>query len=190
MLNEINNYYKTKKTFTGKTPDYIKITLSEFLEKTKYTRNQLFKLKNSYYPQQENNYILAKIPDFFKNLKNKYFRIDEKYKDIPIDYKLVNLIKFLWKQKIITGGSDETNNYFFITFLHKTVDNKNTINLLYDILGIDLFNKLKITIKKDFITMEFNLEILKLISSKFNLLIPKKSESMTGSLFIINNFLN
>lgn len=178
-----NNYYKIKKTFTDKKPDYIKITLSEFLEKTKYTKNQLLKLKNSFYPEQQNRYILAKIPDFFRNIKNKYFRIDEKYKHIPIDYKLTNLIKFLWKHKIITGGWDETNNNFFITVLHKTADNKNTIKLLYDLLGLDLFNKLKITIKKDFITIEFDLVNLKLISSKLNLLIPKKNESLEGSLF-------
>jgi len=48
---------------------------------------------------QYNNYFALKIPDFFdKNIRGKY---------LPCDTKLVNYIKWMWSQKIITRAWDE-----------------------------------------------------------------------------------
>jgi 16S rRNA G966 N2-methylase RsmD len=65
--------------------------------KRKYGTNKVFKrLMNCSYDFNFNNYVFLK-PPFEK-------------REIPCDYKIANLIEFLWKENIITFGSNQPND--------------------------------------------------------------------------------
>ena len=97
-----DNYYKKINNRTLK-----KISKEEFYKKSKYNPKTIDKLLHqSVYAGQINDYILLRIPKWLKiklNLKKKY---------IPADYQLANLIKFLWKKKIIMGNWNQPKNKF------------------------------------------------------------------------------
>ena len=95
-----DNYYKKINNHTLK-----KISKEEFYEKSKYNPKTIDKLLHqSVYPYQINDYILLRNPKWqIKKSKKKY---------IPADYQLANLIKFLWKKKIITFHWNQPKNKF------------------------------------------------------------------------------
>ncbi len=82
-----------------------KISKDEFYSKSKYNPKTIDKfLHQSVYPYQINDYILLRIPKWLiRKSKKKY---------IPADYQLSNLIKFLWKKKIITFYWNQPKNKF------------------------------------------------------------------------------
>ena len=134
-----NNYYAISNKNIVK-----KITSKEFYEKTKYDKTILRKLKKSVYPYQVSDYIILRFPRWYPILHGKY---------VPVDYKISNVIKYLWSKKIITMGCDEPyyiknkkNVEGFITFDHKTYDKKDTIEELkkiFDEKNIEIIDYIK-----------------------------------------------
>ena len=96
-----NNYYKI---VDNKTLN--KISQKEYFEKTKYNIRDIFLLKNSIYPGQGNNYIMLKYPKWYGDISLMNNSISDT-RNVPCDYKLVNIIKFLWKNKIRASGWDQ-----------------------------------------------------------------------------------
>ena len=91
-----NQYYKKINSYTLK-----KISKKEFYEKSKYDSKIINKLLyKSIYPTQLNDYILLRYPKWINNYQTIKLNINRKY--VPADYQLANLIKFFWKNKIIT----------------------------------------------------------------------------------------
>jgi hypothetical protein len=138
-----NNYYAISNNIVEK------ITSKEFYEKTKYDKTILKKLKKSVYPWQGNDYIILRFPRWYPNDDNEI--LHGKY--VPADYKISNLIKYLWSKKIITFGWNEPlykkdikNNEGFITLDHKTYDKKDTIEELkkiFDEKNIEIIDYIK-----------------------------------------------
>ncbi len=87
----------SKKTYTP-------ITEEEFYKQTHYKKSDVDNLMKSVNPEQGNDYLLLKQ----NNLS------------IPIDYKLVPLVKFLWKMGFVTEGLNQPDdlNTGFISFNH------------------------------------------------------------------------
>ena len=132
------NYYIHLDNFKLK-----KITKQEYIDATGESLFIIEKLKNSVAPYQYNDYVFLKFPDNYPNNEYEDYRFGGKY--ITIDYMLANLIRFFWKKRIITFGSDEgcyfkktkIDNPGFITMDHKTMDGTNVVSLLIDMLGED-----------------------------------------------------
>ena len=149
---EIINYVQNKKGHFYKQINYEKIqkiTKKEYLDKTTNNIKNINKLQKSLYPTQGNNYILLKYPKTFPtNIRGKY---------VPADYELANIIKFLWKKKIITLGWDSGYSHNkidtsgFISTSHLTIDNKSVVDIF-----IKLFGKNKIKIFNYIINPEKN----------------------------------
>jgi hypothetical protein len=124
------------------------ITEKEYYKKSGDKKADISKLKKSVYPWQARNYILLKFTKIFpKSLQGKY---------VPVDYKLYNLIRFLWRKKIITMGWDQgvirkynkLDYSGFITMKHKTADKKNVLPILKKMFGekkIIIFDTVKHT---------------------------------------------
>jgi hypothetical protein len=75
-------------------------------------------------------------PCWFPNYENNKY--------VPADYKIANIIKYLWSKKIIAGGWDQPkyiinkiNNKGFITLKSKTDNQKDTIEELIKMFGED-----------------------------------------------------
>lgn len=124
-----NHYYIVNKRILTE------ITEKEYYKKSGDKKADISKLKKSVYPGQASNYILLKFTKIFpKSLQGKY---------VPVDYKLYNLIRFLWRKKIITMGWDQgiifeynkSDCAGFITMKHKTADKKNVIPILEKMFG-------------------------------------------------------
>lgn len=126
-----------------------KISKKKYLEKTGNKEKNIDKLKKSLYPWQVSNYVILTYP--------KSFPSDIKGRDVPVDYILSNLVKYLWKKKIITGGWDKGlevndkkikkyNHPAFITMDHKTNNGKDVMPILEKMFGkrnIVVFNYIK-----------------------------------------------
>ena len=191
-----DNYYKKINNHTLK-----KISKEEFYKKSKYNPKTIDKLLHqSVYAGQINDYILLRIPKWLKirlNLKKKY---------IPADYQLANLIKFLWKKKIIMGNWNQPKNKFgdigSIQF-----ENKNVIDIIIELFGenniiinyiknpsLEKFtqgplikknpNKIVIFVFPEYIYIEFLQKKLEWIHKKLNITIPKKSDSSKGGIIL------
>jgi len=197
-----NNYYKKINNHTLK-----KISKEEFYKKSKYDPKTIYKLLHqSEYPYQINDYILLRTPKWLKiklNLKKKY---------IPTDYQLENLIKFLWKKKIIMGNWNQPKNKFggigSIQCENNTLSDKKVINIIIELFGEDniiiydyiknpslkkykqeMFikknpNKIVIFVFSEFILIEFLQKKLEWIHKKLNITIPKKSDSSKGGIIL------
>lgn len=110
-----------------------RITKKEYFSKISNNPKNLNRLKKSLYPTQGRDYILLKYPKTFPtDIRNKY---------VPADYEIANIIKALWKQKIITlgwdaGFSNKKHDYpGFITMAHRTTDMKDVIPILKKLFG-------------------------------------------------------
>ena len=191
-----DNYYKKINNHTLK-----KISKEEFYKKSKYDPKTIDKLLHqSVYAGQINDYILLRIPKWLKiklNLKKKY---------IPADYQLANLIKFLWKKKIIMDNWNQPKNKFggigSIQF-----ENKNVIDIIIELFGenniiinyiknpsLEKFtqgplikknpNKIVIFVFPEYIYIEFLQKKLEWIHKKLNITIPKKSDSSKGGIIL------
>ena len=194
------NYYKKINNHTLK-----KISKEEFYEKSKYNPKTIDKLLHqSVYAGQINDYILLRIPKWLiRKSKKKY---------IPADYQLANLIKFLWKKKMIMFNWNQPKNKFggigSIQFENNTFDGKNVI----DIIIVELFgenniiinyiknpslekftqgplikknpNKIVIFVFPEYIYIEFLQKKLEWIHKKLNIPIPKKSDSSKGGIIL------
>ena len=197
-----DNYYKKINNHTLKN-----ISKEEFYEKSKYNPKTIDKLLHqSEYPYQINDYILLTIPKFLKimlNLKKRY---------IPADYQLANLIKFLWKKKIIMFHWNQPKNKFggigSIQFENNTFDGKNVIDIIIELFGennIIIYdyiknpslkefkqgelvkkypNKIVIFVFPEYIYIEFLQKKLEWIHKKLNIPIPKKSDSSKGGIIL------
>ena len=144
------------------------------------------------------------------NTINKSVR-NNKY--VPVDYQLANLIKFLWKKKIITlHWSQPKNKYGNIGSIDmklKTLNNKNVIDILLKLFGeknIIIYNCIKnpnlkkfiftkinknknkiiIFIYSNMIHIQFLENKLKWMHKKLNIIIPKKSESSKGGIILFD----
>ncbi len=125
-----------------------------------YGNNDVYdRLKQCSYTMNYNNYIFLCPP--FEN------------KEFPCDYKIANLIKFLWSHKIITAGSnqpnDEKNEYGYITFLNITSNKKEVVGVLQKIWGeenMNIFNKnvLRVKIEDDDYSEKLNKQRNKILS--------------------------
>ena len=119
VQNTKGNYYK----FLGNSK-LKKITEEEYLSKISNNLTNLDNLKKSLYPIQERSYILLKYPKTFPtNLRNKY---------IPADFEIANIIKVLWKNKIITLGWDQG-------FVHNKYSSPGFISVHYLTTDLKLF---------------------------------------------------
>ena len=197
-----DNYYKKINNRTLK-----KISKEEFYKKSKYNPKTIDKLLHqSVYAGQMNDYILLRIPKWLKiklNLKKKY---------IPADYQLANLIKFLWKKKIIMFNWNQPKNKFggigSIQFENNTLDGKNVIDIIIELFGennIIIYdyiknpslkefkqgelvkkypNKIVIFVFPEYIYIEFLQKKLEWIHKKLNIIIPKKSDSSKGGIIL------
>jgi len=195
-----NNYYKKIKNHTLK-----KISKEEFYLKSKYNPKTIDKLlHHSVYPYQINDYILLRIPKWqIKKSKKKY---------IPADYQLANLIKFLWKKKIIMFNWNQPKNKFggigSIQFENNTFDGKNVIDIIIELFGennIIIYdyiknpslkefkqgelvkkypNRIIIIVFPEYIYIEFLQKKLEWIYKKLNIPIPKKSDSSKGGIIL------
>ena len=204
-----NNYYKVIGDNKLK-----KITKKEYLEKTGDKLENINKLKKSVYPSQYRNYIMLKFPSYFPvRIHGKYI----KGKYVPVDWKLANIIKILWKNKIITYGWDQgyktkINNKIyqdngFIAVGNINIDGKDTVKILQKILGnrkLKIFNYIEnsklnknickkypnnvcILINKDVIYIEFSHSLILYIHKKMNIKIPSEKKALKGNKVIMNN---
>jgi len=183
---------------------YKEISKKDFLVLSKYKLSDFNKLKNSNNRYIEYNYILLKFPSWY-SLKKKY---------TPCNYKLANFVKFLWKYKITIyprRQPDKFNDMGYI-FIHTNKFNNNNeiINILNLLFGKDKIiiinsyektnnnwkyikniskknkNKIIYNIYEHHNKLYFNNETLKWIHKKLNISIPKKYESLQGSIIRIN----
>ena len=195
-----NNYYKKIKNHTLK-----KISKEEFYLKSKYNPKTIDKLLHqSVYPYQINDYILLRVP--------KWLIGKSKKKYIPADYQFANLIKFLWKKKIIMFNWNQPKNKFggigSIQFENNTFDGKNVIDIIIELFGennIIIYdyiknpslkeyecgtlvkkypNKIVIFVFPEYIYIEFLQKKLEWIHKKLNITIPKKSDSSKGGIIL------
>ena len=127
----MKRYYAdlNKNYYVVKNDKLEKITSKEFYEKTKYDKTILNKLKKSVYPWQRNDYIILKFPSWFPNYENNKY--------IPADYKIANIIKYLWSKKIVTLGWNQPNNKKNIEGFITLNPKKDTIEELIKIFGED-----------------------------------------------------
>ena len=199
-----DNYYKKINNHTLK-----KISKEEFYKKSKYDPKTIDKLLHqSVYAGQINDYILLRIPKWLKiklNLKKKY---------IPADYQLANLIKFLWKKKIIMFHWNQPKNKFggigSIDCYKNTLNREDVVDIFiklfgeYDInitiydfklfpslkkINIETFikkypNRIIIIVFPEYIHIEFLQKKLEWIHKKLNITIPKKSDSSKGGIIL------
>ena len=191
-----DNYYKKINNHTLK-----KISKEEFYKKSKYNPKTIDKLLHqSVYAGQINDYILLRIPKWLKiklNLKKKY---------IPADYQLANLIKFLWKKKIIMGNWNQPKNKFG-DIGSIQIENKNVIDIIIELFGENNIiinyiknpssekftqgplikknpNKIVIFVFPKYIYIEFLQKKLEWIHKKLNIPIPKISDSSKGGIIL------
>ncbi len=129
-----------------------------------------------------------------------------------MDYQLANLIKFLWKKKIIMFNWNQPKNKFdgigSIQFENNTFDGKNVIDIIIELFGennIIIYdyiknpslkefkqgelvkkysNKIVIFVFPEFICIEFLQNKLEWIHKKLNIPIPKKSDSSKGGIIL------
>jgi hypothetical protein len=197
-----DNYYKKINNRTLK-----KISKEEFYKKSKYNPKTIDKLLyQSEYAGQINDYILLRIPKWLKiklNLKKKY---------IPADYQLANLIKFLWKKKIIMFNWNQPKNKFggigSIQCENNTLSDKKVIDIIIELFGennIIIYdyiknpslkefkqgelvkkypNKIVIFVFPEYIYIEFLQKKLEWIHKKLNIPIPKISDSSKGGIIL------
>ena len=193
-------YYKKINNHTLK-----KISKEEFYLKSKYNPKTIDKLLHqSVYPYQINDYILLRIPKWLiQKSKKKY---------IPADYQLANLIKFLWKKKMIMFNWNQPKNKFggigSIQFENNTFDGKNVIDIIIELFGennIIIYdyiknqslkefkqgelvkkypNRIIIIVFPEYIHIEFLQKKLEWIHKKLNIPIPKKSDSSKGGIIL------
>ena len=141
-----NNYYY--KIVDNKTLN--KISQKEYFEKTKYNIHDIRLLKNSIYPNQGNNYIMLKYPKWYGDIRlNLINNSISNIRNISCDYKLVNIIKFLWKNKIRASGWDQPpekgispttgNNSGFITVDKDIYDNSDHFDKMLNFLNKYLY---------------------------------------------------
>lgn len=195
-----NNYYKKINNHTLK-----KISKEEFYLKSKYNPKTIDKLLHqSVYAGQINDYILLRVP--------KWLIGKSKKKYIPADYQLANLIKFLWKKKMIMFNWNQPKNKFggigSIQFENNTFDGKNVIDIIIELFGennIIIYdyiknpslkefkqgelvkkypNKIVIFVFPEYIYIEFLQKKLEWIHKKLNIQIPKKSDSSKGGIIL------
>ena len=192
------NYYKKINNHTLK-----KISKEEFYEKSKYNPKTIDKLLHqSVYPYQINDYILLRNP--------KWLIGKSKKKYIPADYQLANLIKFLWKKKIITFHWNQPKNKFGgigsidcykgedVVDIFIKLFGEYEINItIYDFklfpslkkINIETFikkypNRIIIIVFPEYIHIEFLQKKLEWIYKKLNITIPKKSDSSKGGIIL------
>tara|TARA_Y100000389_G_scaffold149349_1_gene148636 strand:- start:735 stop:1436 length:702 start_codon:yes stop_codon:yes gene_type:complete len=119
-----DNYYKSIGRLKLK-----KITKQEYINATGESSFIIQKLKDSLYPYQHKDYKFLKYPDNYSNdIAGKY---------VPVDWKLTNIIKFLWEHEIITClwdqgfiRKDKIDINGYITIKYTTNDDINVIPLL------------------------------------------------------------
>jgi adenylate kinase family enzyme len=200
-----NQYYKKINSYTLK-----KISKKEFYEKSKYNPKIINKLLyKSIYPTQLNDYILLRYPKWINNYQTIKLNINRKY--VPADYQLANLIKFFWKNKIITLHWNQPKNKFggigSIDVKKRTLNNKNVIDIFVKLFGdknIIIYdckknpklrkymenvihknkNKIIIFTFSNYILIEFLEKKLKWMHKKLNITMPKKKESSKGGIIL------
>jgi adenylate kinase family enzyme len=200
-----NQYYKKINSYTLK-----KISKKEFYEKSKYNPKIINKLLyKSIYPTQLNDYILLRYPKWINNYQTIKLNINRKY--VPADYQLANLIKFFWKNKIITLHWNQPKNKFggigSIDVKKRTLNNKNVIDIFVKLFGdknIIIYdckknpklikytqnvihknkNKIIIFTFSNYIIIEFLEKKLKWMHKKLNITMPKKKESSKGGIIL------
>jgi adenylate kinase family enzyme len=200
-----NQYYKKINSYTLK-----KISKKEFYEKSKYNPKIINKLLyKSIYPTQLNDYILLRYPKWINNYQTIKLNINRKY--VPADYQLANLIKFFWKNKIITLHWNQPKNKFggigSIDVKKRTLNNKNVIDIFVKLFGdknIIIYdckknpklikytenvihknkNKIIIFTFSNHIHIQFLEKKLKWMHKKLNINIPKKKESSKGGIIL------
>ena len=125
-----DNYYKS----IGRLK-LTKITKQEYINATGDSSFIIQKLKDSLYPHQFRNYKFLKYPYNYTNDISGKKDVAGKY--VPVDWKLTNLIKFLWDHKIITFGWDQgiitkqnIDKPGFISINYKTINGIDVIPLL------------------------------------------------------------
>jgi hypothetical protein len=198
-----NQYYKKINSYTLK-----KISKKEFYEKSKYNPKIINKLLyKSIYPTQINDYILLRYPKWMPD--NAIYKLNINRKYVPADYQLANLIKFFWKNKIITLHWNQPKNKVggigSIDIKNRTLNNKNVIDIFVKLFGdknIIIYdckknpklrkymqnvihkNKIIIFTFSNYIHIQFLEKKLRLMHKKLNITMPKKKESSKGGIIL------
>lgn len=117
-----NKYYLEEKD------EIREITKKVFFKNIGILEKEVNNLKKSTQPQQITDYLLLKIPNFYNHQKGKM---------LPIDYKLVNIIKKLWEYQIKTYGINQkgSDGYGYIGFSKDTANGKNAFDIIVNLLG-------------------------------------------------------
>ena len=149
-------YHNDGKTFTP-------ITRKEYKKKTGKSDYLIRKLRNSLYPIQHTNYFFLKVP--------AYNRFEKKIKDkiayAPVDWKLINLIKYFMKNNFRITNSDQ-GDFYSIGNIYFKPDPK-LIPFLIEIFGEENiiqventfdFNKIKFKSTKWYKYPEWNNKII------------------------------
>ena len=134
-----NNYYRQSSKYPRQ---LFKISKKEYFEKSGNKESNITKLKKSVYPYQAEDYTLLRIPKSQLERETRQ-RSGEQVSPVyvPADYKLTNIIKYLWKKNIITMGwgqglfFDNQDYPGFITMEHKTTNGKDVLPILIKIFG-------------------------------------------------------
>ena len=120
------DYYKNDK----------KITKDEYYG---YVRRRL---KRSFYPRQINDFFFLRMPDKFKNHK------DYTKKEIPVDWLLAPIVKYLWDKGIMTINLDQGSRDY--NDQEKQFEIPVFINIYYNVFGkkaLEIVKKLKVKYK-------------------------------------------
>lgn len=112
------NYYKIE--LGEKKATYTPISESEFYKASGYNKSEVQALQKSVYPTQANDYLL----------------LESEEGKVPVDYKLVPLVKLLWKKGFRTLGVNQPDEYNqgFVSVDAQTKQGKDSFESLQSLL--------------------------------------------------------
>jgi hypothetical protein len=117
------------------------------------------RLQKSIGPHQVNDFFFLTIPKGHPDAG----------KEVPIDYKLRNIILYFWDKGLITLGSDQGGDFLdcfsagFISFANKNINSNDTLDILKNLL-VKKFGDNNIKVKNMNFTHRTEKEIIKKLS--------------------------
>jgi len=184
-LGRIGHY--PHKNLYNANPNYA-IVIKEFNNKLRLKEMKnynLYKLRKrlllSVYPDQNTDFFFLTLPKNFKNSGQ----------EVPVDWMLKDLVLYLWKHNIFTGGwgEKEATDTYFITcnrFNQKDYKSNKIKDLKYHNHIKDLFKHIpEITIDNDLLSsINFHKKDLNIICKKLGLPKPSHKGAFKGNLGI------
>jgi hypothetical protein len=193
----IRNSIKMKNIANGSTIYTKKIPIESFLKQKKYTKRQLLKLRKSIWPTQYNNYVLLKYPPHMKEKMRELIQNGEyeynslirlpNIPNVPCDYKLVQLIKFLWSYGLVTHMWNQPYVYPYhsdghIHIYNETKDGENALIILKNL--ITLYDNIRIdSSAPHYFTLRFSECGLMKLYEQLKLKMIDVEKSLAGNIF-------